>query len=770
MLESTATLGLVRFEGFQLDSRSGELLKDGAETVLLPEQSFQILIMLLEHPGKVVSRRQIQQRLWPDGTIVEFEHSISAAINRLRQVLGDSAENPRYIETLARRGYRWKAGGEWVVASGSDAVPVAIGDVAKAAPKPKWLLWTAVCGAGLLALGLTITSWLSNYRKSHRLTEKDTVVLADFTNTTGDSVFDGALRQGLEVQLEQSPFLSLVSEQQIRQTLGMMKQPPDAKLTPELARQVCQRTNGAAVIESSIAQVGTQYDLVLKAVNCSNRESIASTETQADDKNHILGALGKASSEMRKKLGESLITVQKLDMPLVQATTPSLEALKAYSLGLSKFDRGDQAGAIPLLQQAIELDPDFAMAYVNLGASYDVLGEYNRDAEPLRKAFALRDRASERERFEIAAVFYQNVSQQTDQTIQNCELWEQSYPRDFKPHGILGVENGALAKYERSAEEFRRAIELDPTKPLAYGGLLVDLMALNRFAEARAVYQEAQARKVDAGEMERLRYQLAFVEGDTLMMAKLAESLSSEPGYEGRVLFEESNTAAYFGRLKAARELSRRSEEKALSEKDTGTAAQIEADVSIREALFGNSGAAHSHAAAAVRLGGAPGFHVMALALAGDTTQAMEVVHHIESETPPGAFMDKVTHTEFRGAIELNRGNAMRALEYLGPAASFEAGWYLVYRPAYLRGEAYLLAHRGQEAAEEFQKIIDHRGVVVNQPFGALAHLGLARAYTMQGDIPKARTSYQDFLTLWKDADPDIPILKQAKAEYANLR
>ena len=770
MLESTATLGLVRFEGFQLDFRSGELLKDGAETVLLPEQSFQILIMLLEHPGKVVSRRQIQLRLWPDGTIVEFEHSISAAINRLRQVLGDSAENPRYIETLARRGYRWKANGEWVGASGFGAAPVAIGEEAKAAPKPKWLLWTAVCGAGLLALGLTITSWLSNYRKSHRLTEKDTVVLADFTNTTGDLVFDGALRQGLEVQLEQSPFLSLVSEQQIRQTLGMMKQPPDAKLTPELARQVCQRTNGAAVIESSIAQVGTQYDLILKAVNCSNRESIASMETQADDKNHILGALGRASSEMRKKLGESLITVQKLDTPLAQATTPSLEALKAYSLGLSKFDRGDQAGAIPLLQQAIELDPDFAMAYVNLGMSYQVLGEYNRDAEPLRKAFALRDRASEREKFEIAAVFHQNVSQQTDQTIQNCELWEQSYPRDFRPHGILGVENGALAKYERSAEEFRKAIELDPTKALAYGGLLVDLMALNRFAEARAVYQEAQAHKVDAGEMERLRYQLAFVESDISMMAKLAESLSSEPGYEGRVLFEESNTAAYFGRLKAARELSRRSEEKALSEKDTGTAAQIEADVSIREALFGNSGAAHSHAAAAVKLGGAPGFHVMALALAGDTTQAMEVVHHIESQTPPGTFMDKVTHTEFRGAIELNRGNAMRALEYLGPAASFEAGWYLLYRPAYLRGEAYLLAHRGQEAAAEFQKIIDHRGVVVNQPFGALAHLGLARAYTMQGDIPKARTSYQDFLTLWKDADPDIPILKQAKAAYANLR
>jgi eukaryotic-like serine/threonine-protein kinase len=713
--------------------------------------------MLLEHPGKVVSRPQIQQRLWPDGTIVEFEHSISAAINRLRQVLGDSAENPRYIETLARRRYRWKAGGEWVEASGSGAVPVAIGEVAKAAPKPKWLLWTAICGVGLLALGLTITSWLSNYRKSHRLTEKDTVVLADFTNTTGDSVFDGALRQGLEVQLEQSPFLSLVSEQQIRQTLGMMKQPPDAKLTPELACQVCQRTNGAAAIESSIAQVGTQYDLVLKAVNCSTRESIASTETQANDKNHILGALGKASSEIRRKLGESLTTVQKFDTLLAQATTPSLEALKAYSLGLSKFDRGDQSGAIPLFQQAIELDPDFAMAYVDLGRSYNVLGEYSRQAEPLRKAFALRDRASEREKFEIAAVFYQLASEQTDQAIQNCELWAQSYPRDYRPHGTLGFENGGLANYERSAEEFRKAMELDPTKALPYAGLMIDLMALNRFAEARAVYQEAAAHKLDAGEVQRWRYQLAFVEGDTLMMAKLAESLSSEPGYEGRVLFEESNTVAYFGRLKAARELSRRSEEKALSEKDAGTAAFIESDVSVREALFGNTGPARSHAAAAVKLGGAPGFYVMALALAGDTTQAMEVVHHIESQTPPGGFMDKVTHAEFRGAIELKRGNAMRALEYLGPAASYEAGWFELYRPAYVRGEAYLLAHRGQEAASEFQKIIDHRGTVVNKPFGALAHLGLARAYAMQGDIPKARTAYQDFLTLWERRRPRHP-------------
>jgi len=758
MPKSKDSFAAVRFDTFELDLQSGELRKDGTPTVRLPEQSFQILAMLLNRAGNVVSRREIQQCLWPDGTVVEFEHSIGAAMNRLRQVLGDSAENARYIETLTRRGYRWIGGVEWVAKAGGASEAESTG-------MSRRLRWALVGGTIIAALGLALSFWYMRV-KVHRLTEKDTIVLADLTNATGEAVFDDALRQGLEVQLQQSPFLTLVSAEQIRETLQMMKQPPDVNLTPHIAREVCQRTNGRAVLESSITAIGTHYQLVLKAIDCSTGELLAATAARSPDKDQILDAIGKLSTDIRSKLGESLTTVQKFDAPLAQATTPSLEALKAYSLGLSKFDRGDQAGAIPLFQQAIELDPDFAMAYVNLGISYNVLGEYSRQAEPLRKAFALRNRASEREKFEIAAAFYTNVSQQTDQAIQNCELWEQSYPRDSRPHGILGVENGALANYEQSAEEFRKAMELGPTKSLPYAGLMSDLMALNRFADARAVYRDAQAHKVDAGEVERLRYELAFVEGDSLMMEKLAASLSREPGYEGRILFEESNTAAYFGRLKAARELSKRSEEKALSEKDTGTAAFIESDMSVREALFGNTGPALRHAAAAVKLGGDPGFYVMALALAGDTAQATRVVEHIESQTPPGAFMDKVTHAEFRGAIELTRGHAMQALEYLGPAASYEAGWYELYRPAYVRGEAYLLAHRGQEAATEFQKIIDHRGVVVSQPFGALAHLGLARAYTMQGDTSKARTSYQNFLMLWKDADQDIPILKQAKAEY----
>jgi DNA-binding winged helix-turn-helix (wHTH) protein/Flp pilus assembly protein TadD len=763
MPESKEAFAAVRFEGFELDLRSGELRKNGTPPVRLPEQSFQILAMLLKHPGKVVSRSEIQQRLWPDGTVVEFEHSIGAAMNRLRQALGDSAENARYIETLTRRGYRWMGGAEWVA-------EIARIPQAGSARMSLRLRWALLGGTGIAALGVALSVWYIRNLKVYPLTEKDRIVLADFTNTTGEAVFDDALKQGLEVQLQQSPFLNLVAEEQIRQTLQMMKQPPDAKLTPEISREVCLRTNSAAVLEGSIRAMGTQYQLILKVMNCSTGESLAVTEARARDKDQILDAIGRISSEIRSKLGESLTTVQKFDAPLAQATTPSLEALKAYSLGLSKWGKGDQAGAIPLFQQAIELDPDFAMAYLNLGQSYEVLAEYGRADGPIRKAFDLRERASERERFEIISAFHQKVTYRSDLAIQNCELWEQSYPSDVRPHGILGFNNGALAKHERSAEEFQKAIELDPAKALPYAGLMIDLMALNRFAEARGVYEQALARKVEAGEVQRIRYLLAFVENDAAMMAKVADSLSKQAGYEDRVLWEESRTAAYFGRLDVARELARRSVEKALLEKDGGTAAVIESNAGIREALFGNLDAARNHVLAAKRLRGQSGFYALAIALSGDAVEATKVVDQIANEAPPGSLMARLAVPEFRGAIELKRGNATRALEFFASAEPYEAGWYNLYRAAYLRGETYLLARRGSEAAAEFQKIIDHRGTVVSEPFGALAHLGLARAYAIQRYPPKARAAYQEFLTLWKDADPNIPILKQAKAEYAKLQ
>jgi eukaryotic-like serine/threonine-protein kinase len=351
--------------------------------------------------------------------------------------------------------------------------------------------------------------------------------------------------------------------------------------------------------------------------------------------------------------------------------------------------------------------------------------------------------------------------------MENSELWEQSYPREVAPHRILGFENGVLGRHERSAAEFSRARDLDPKQGLPYAGLMDDYMALNRLSEAEAIYKDAQTRNLAVAEVEHHRYALAFAEGDAKGMENAAVSLSSEPGFEITALREEANTAAYFGHFRVARELTARMKEMAQREKNTYVAADILSDAAFREALVGNSAEASRYAVEAAKLGGEP---PTALMLASDPTAATKMVDLVERQSPPAGFMFKVRIPLIRGAIELKRGNAARALELFAPAGPYEAGWFDMYLPAYLRGETYLHLQRGQEAAVEFQKIVSHRGIVLNAEIGALAHVGLARAYVIQGDTTKAKTAYQDFLALWKDADPDIPILKQAKAEYAKLQ
>jgi eukaryotic-like serine/threonine-protein kinase len=759
----------VRFQDFELDLHSGELRKTGVPAVRLPEQSFQILRMLLERSGKVVSRAEIQQCLWPDGTIVEFEHSIGAAMNRLRQVLGDSAENPRLIETLTRRGYRWMAGAEWVAESGpgSPAAPEGLAQHAPAeAPRSRRLLWWAVASLVTLALGLAL-AWHLYSRKERSLTEKDTIVLADFANSTGDPVFDDTLRQGLRVQLEQSPFLDVLSEQKVNEQLKLMMRPLGGSFTPELARGICQRAGSTAVVKGSISRLGTNYVLGLSAFNCHTGEELDNQQVEIASREQVLKALGAAAQNMRLNVGESLATVQKFDTPLEQATTPSLEALKAYSLGVSKWGHGDPSAAIALFQKAIELDADFAMAYLHLGHSHSNLGQFALARDEVRKAYELRNRASERERFDIVAGYHQLVTFDLQQTIENCELWEQSYPREFAPHRILGFENGVLGRYERSAEEFAKARDLDPGQALPYAGLMEDYTALNLLANAEAVYKDAEARHLAAGLVQNDSYLLAFLRGDAQAMAKMTTALSNEPGFEIFALREQANTAAYYGFFRAARGLTARMKEMGLRDKDSGVTADILADAAFREALVGNSEEARRYAAEAAKLGGEP---PTALMLSSDPAAATKMVDLLESKSPPDGYMYKVRIPLIRGSIELKRGNTARALELFAPSVPSESGWFDLYLPAYLRGEAYLLAHRGQEAATEFEKIISHRGVVLNTEIGAVAHVGFARACAIQGDKAKAKAAYQDFLTLWKDADPGIPILKQAKDEYAKLQ
>jgi serine/threonine protein kinase/Tfp pilus assembly protein PilF len=634
--------------------------------------------------------------------------------------------------------------------------------------------------AAILVVGLAVCGWLFFSRKAHALTDKDTIVLADFTNATGDPVFDGTLRQGLSVQLEQSPFLSIISDQQIQQTLQMMGEKPDARLTPEIARELCQRTGSAAVLDGSIAQIGAQYLLTLKALNCVSGESLASTEAQASDKSHVLDALGKTASEIRNKLGESLSTVQKFDTPLEQATTPSLEALKAFSSGFKIHTTGD-AAAIPFYKHAIELDPNFALAYAWLGVSFNDIGELSKDIESTRKAYGLRDRASEPEKYFITARFHKVVTGNLEKAEEALLLWIQAYPRSALPHIYLaGAIYPVTGQYAKAIEHGKEAIRLSPNFSPSYALPMFDYIALNRLDEAKATYEQAIERKLRNGFFPLLLYQIAFLQNDTAGMARQVASAAGTPGVEDWLLGLEADTAAYSGRLRAAREFSRQATDSAERAGEEEAAATYSAASGLREALFGYADAARRRASLAMKR---PAGHdvqcvsALALAYAGDDRQAQALTAGLAQSFPEATIVRYNYLPTLRAKLALSNGNTSEALESLRAAAPYELGQttYSIYRctvmyPVYVRGEAYLAAHQGSEAAAEFQKILDHRGIVLNEPIGALAHLQIGRAYAMQGDTAKAKAAYQDFLTLWNDADPDIPILIAAKAEYSKLK
>jgi serine/threonine protein kinase len=646
------------------------------------------------------------------------------------------------------------------------------------APKSFRSRWVGVTGAAVLVLALATSSfWWMNARKAHALTGKDTIVITDFTNTTGDPVFDGTLRQGLTVQLEQSPFLSLISEQRLQQTLRLMGHSTDAKLVPEIARDLCQRTGSKAMLTGSIAQIGTQYSLIVHAVNCSNGETLASTEAQASDKNHVLDALGKVATDMRAKLGESLGTVQKLDTPVEQATTPSLEALQAYSLGWkTQTGKGDDAAAAPMYERAIRLDPDFAMAYASLGTSYNNLGETSLATENIRKAYDLHDRVSEREKFYIESHYYQFVANDLEKARRAYELWAQTYPRDRVPPSNLTYIYGALGQHDKALAQAREAFRLDEAS--GTGNLVNSCLQLNRLEEARGTAEEAQKKNFDSPPLHYLLYQLAFLQNDAAGMTHQVAWATSKPGWEDVLLASEADTAAYSGRLGKAREFSRRAVASAERAEEKETAAGYEDEAALREALFGNATEARQRAVAALAL--STGRDVLygaalALALAGDAARAQALADDLGKRFSDDTIVRFNYLPTLHARLALSHNDSSKAIEALQTAAPYELGipgagsFTTAMYPVYVRAEAYLVGHQGSETATEFQKILDHRGIVVNAPIGALAYLGLARAYALQGDTAKASAAYQYFLTLWKDADPGIPILIAAKFEYAKL-
>jgi DNA-binding winged helix-turn-helix (wHTH) protein len=771
MALETRSPTILRFGTFEVDLRAGELRKQGVK-IKVQEQPFQVLEALLKQPEEVVTREELRQQIWPEDTFVDFDNSLNIAINKLREALGDSADNPRFIETLPRRGYRFIA-----PVTSNDRKELAATGPATAVRTQRWKMGL---GVGVVVLVAAAGGFLWHSRQPRLLSDKDTIVLGEFTNSTGDPVFDGTLREGLSVQLEQSPFLSLVSEEGIRRTLRMMGQPANARLTPEITREVCQRLNSTAALDGSIALIGTRYSLILKAVNCLSGDLLASTEAQASDKSHVLDALGHVASEMRRKLGESLSSVQQYSTPLEQATTPSLEALQAYSLGFkSSWVDADQPTALQFLERALQLDPNFAMAYKAASNAYTVMGESTSAAENIRQAFALRTRVSERERLLIEDDYYFSLNGDLLKVRHIDELGIYTYPREPLFHFNLAVDSSILGQYETALEEYRKACALAPYNGFFCRGVIYTSLLLNHVEDAAAAAREAQKKGLDA-HLARARYVIAFYRGDNAEMPRQLASVSGKPGDEDLLLALEADTAAYFGHLQKARGLSRQAEDSAEQAGEKETAATYYAVSVLREALFGNRSQSLRQSVIAETLSAGRDLRyacALASAYAGDLRRAQALSDNLATSFPEDTIVRFNYVPTLLARLSIGRSHPQQALASLQVAPPYELGlpaigsynWPNLY-PVYVRGEAYLAAHQGSEAAAEFQKIVNHRGVVLNEPIGALAHLQLGRAYALQGETAKARAAYQDFLTLWKDADPDIPVFKQAKAEYAKLQ
>jgi len=648
----------------------------------------------------------------------------------------------------------------------------------------------AMAMAAIAIVAAGVAGWLYFARRAQALTEKDTIVLCDFTNTTGDAIFDDTLKTGLNVSLRQSPFLNALSDSQVTTTLQQMTRPAGTKLTPEVARELCQRTGSKAYIAGAIGSLGSEYVIGLKAVNCRSGDTLAEEQVTAASKEKVLDGLGEAATKLRGELGESLTTVEKLDVPLVQATTSSLEALQAYSFGLKASNEKGYAAALPYHQRAIQLDPDFAMGYRAAGVDYDSLGEAGRASEYFTKAFQLRVHASEREKLSITSDYYRNITGELDKSAQTSQELIESYPRSAGARADLGIVFAQQGQYEKAADSTRQALRLAPDQRYLYGNLANFTVALRRFGEARQTIREALARKPDGFILRDALYALAFLAADSDAMAEQQRWFAGRPE-ENFGLSLASDTEAYAGHLGKARELTKRAVDSAVRADSKETGAIWQAIAAQREAVYGNAKRARQEAANALSLASASqavqAEAAFAFALAGEPARAKSLAEDLNKRYPLDTQIQSLWLPSIHAQLALNEKNSSGALSALDKAARppqelgqipFVANISCLYE-TYVSGEAYLAAGQGSAAAAEFQKILDHSGIAWNCWTGALAHLGVARANSLQAKTSqgaaadaarvRALAGYKDFLALWKDADPDIPILLAAKSEYAKL-
>jgi DNA-binding winged helix-turn-helix (wHTH) protein/tetratricopeptide (TPR) repeat protein len=783
---------VARFGLYEADLRECVLTKGGLR-IKLQDQPFQVLELLLERPGQVVTREEIRRKLWSADTFVEFDDGLNNAIKKLRVALSDAAENPRFIETVPRRGYRFLASVDFptpivpALAEPGSAPQIPPGTaeqvilatrnrvvIEQMRPPRRWI-WVGIGATILLIATGLYTVHVLRRSSAAKLTEKDTIVLADFANTTGETVFDGTLKQALSVELGQSPFLNVASDLKVNGTLRRMGRSPTEAVTRDLAREACLRMGSKAIVVGSIAKLGSHYLVGLEALGCSSGDTLATGQAEAVNKEDVLKALDSVASQLRGKVGESISSLEKYDFP-VDTTTKSLEALKAYSMGTKTVREKGEAEAVPFFQHAIQLDPEFAMAYAALGGTYDNLGEEDRAIENLTKAYSLRDKVTERERYRITAMYHADVTGDMEQQKETCELWTHSYPRDQSARTLLGIVYVTLGQRENGIPQFEEALRLSPESAINYGNVAVIDIALGRLNDANATVNAAQARGLESIIIHEVRYSMAFLRSDSPEMERQVAWAAGRLGEEDQLLSAHSDTQAYYGRLQKARELSRRAVESAIRGDAKETAATWEMNAALREMEIGNARLAKQGAQKAQSL--APTRDVQVLvalvwARIGDPSRARALIAELESKNPFNTVIKAYWLPTLKASLELRAGNPQAAIRRLQVALPYELGeaaYVSNMYPAYLRGQAYLLAHDGSAAAAEFKKLLDHPGIVQNDILGALTHLQLARAKAALGDKDGARKQYNDFLSLWNGADPDVPVLKEARAEYAKLQ
>ncbi len=784
---SNAVRQFYEFGPYRIDPDHRQLLCEMKPVPLQPK-AFDILLVLVQNSEKVVPKDDLMKAVWP-GTFVE-ESNLAQNVSVLRKTLGDTVGENRYIVTVPGRGYRFaekvQVVDEGEIATEEDKLVVESHTRSRLVVEQQQVPVKALAAKSRSLRRLVLASLFcvlvaaAGYLYMHRapkLSETDTIVLADFDNRTGDTVFDGALRQGLSAQLAQSPYLNLISDSRTAQTLALMGRPKDTQLTPELAREVCQRTASAAELDGSIAQIGTHYLLTLRATACATGDVLARTESAAPDKNRVLDALGKIATQMRSKLGESLASVQKYDVQPSDVTTPSLEALRAYSLAVRAMGSNRPVESVTLFREAIRLDPNFAEAYSGLAINYFNMGETSQAEENGRKAYALRGHVSEREKLSMEMYYAAFVTRNFEEARKSAAASIQIYPRAWGMITNLGVFDGYLGEYDESLKMSKKVMALAPGSTQVYTNLMIDYLHSNRLDDAEAVAREASDRHLDAAFLHQTLYQIKFLRHDTAEMEREAALARAQPGLDDLMFYYESDTAAYGGEFRKARERSGRAVDYTTRGGQKETAAEYEAESAVREALVGNFsvGRQQANRALAVSKGrDAAAMAGIALALAGDTAGATRIADDLEKRFPEDTVIHYNSVPVIRAAIALQSRDAAKAIAALTVSTPHELGQttqeadFVLY-PVYVRGLAYLEAKQGVAAAGEFRKVVDHPGLVQNEPIGALAHLGLGRAYVLSGETSKAHAAYRDFLSLWKDADPDIPVLTQAKAEYAKL-